>query len=114
MHLDALGLPWSVRNRACGSFSGPCLTDAGLLAYRAAILPSECTDRDSTIYSAKCDPLGGRTVAVKLYNKGKLSASKLRAIKREAAMMGYITRKGYATCCMQCRECATRLSYRRY
>lgn len=34
-------------------------------------------------------------VAVKLYNKAKLSASKLRAIKREAAMMAYITRKGY-------------------
>lgn len=52
--------------------------------------------RDSTIYSAQCDQLGGQTVAVKLYNKGRLSASKLRAIKREAAIMIYITRKQYA------------------
>ena len=51
--------------------------------------------RDSTIYSAKCDRMGGRPVAVKLYNKAKLSSSKLRAIKREGAMMSFITRKQY-------------------
>ena len=49
--------------------------------------------RDSTIYSSTCLPLRSQPVAVKLYNKQKLSSSKLRAIKREAAMMTYITRK---------------------
>ena len=32
-------------------------------------------------------------VAIKMYNKAKLSPSKMRAIKREAAMMIYMTRK---------------------
>lgn len=53
--------------------------------------------RDSTIYSATCASLGEQPVAVKLYNKDRVSAPKLRAIKREAAMMSYITRKQYAT-----------------
>ncbi|KAK9792679.1 hypothetical protein WJX73_008910 [Symbiochloris irregularis] len=55
--------------------------------------------KDSTIYSATCIPLKGQCVAVKLYNKQKLSTSKLRAIKREAAMMTYITRKQIPNVC---------------
>lgn len=34
-------------------------------------------------------------MAVKVYEKSSLSASKLRAVKREAAMMIYMTRKRY-------------------
>ena len=37
--------------------------------------------------------MDNQQVAIKMYNKAKLSASKLRAIKREAAMMIYMTRK---------------------
>ena len=32
-------------------------------------------------------------MAIKVYNKARLSTSKLRAIKREAAMMIYMSRK---------------------
>ncbi len=49
--------------------------------------------RDCVVYSAYCQKLEGRRVAVKVYEKSKLSASKLRAVKREAAMMIYMTRK---------------------
>ena len=49
--------------------------------------------RDTIIYSAVCPRLGGRTIAVKVYNKEKVSASKLRAIKREIAMMIFFGRK---------------------
>jgi len=48
--------------------------------------------RDSVIYAAHCDKLGGQ-VAVKVYSKDRTSASKLRAIKREAAMMVYLSKK---------------------
>ena len=49
--------------------------------------------RDCTVYSACCQNLEGRRVAVKVYEKAKLSASKLRAVTREASMMIYMTRK---------------------
>lgn len=49
--------------------------------------------RDSVIYSANCSKLKDQMVAIKMYNKAKLSPSKMRAIKREAAMMIYMTRK---------------------
>ncbi|KAL3148438.1 hypothetical protein ABBQ38_013889 [Trebouxia sp. C0009 RCD-2024] len=49
--------------------------------------------KDSTIYSANCSKLKDQQVAIKMYNKAKLSPSKMRAIKREAAMMIYMTRK---------------------
>ena len=49
--------------------------------------------RDSIIYSAFCDRIGDAPVAIKVYNKARLSTSKLRAIKREAAMMIYMSRK---------------------
>lgn len=48
--------------------------------------------RDSIIYAAHCARLGGQ-VAVKVYDKARTSASKLRAIKREAAMMVYLSKK---------------------
>ena len=51
--------------------------------------------RDCVVYSAFCHTLDGRRVAVKVYEKSKLSTSKLRAVKREAAMMIYMTRKRY-------------------
>ena len=59
-------------------------------------LYASCRDmccRDSTIYSANCSKLRNQQVAIKMYNKAKLSPSKMRAIKREAAMMIYMTRK---------------------
>ena len=54
-------------------------------------VPLAC--RDSIIYSAFCDRIGDAPVAIKVYNKARLSGSKLRAIKREAAMMIYMSRK---------------------
>ncbi len=48
--------------------------------------------RDSVIYAAYCPKLGGK-VAVKVYQKSRTSASKLRAIKREAAIMVYLLKK---------------------
>ena len=51
--------------------------------------------RDCIVYSSHCSKLDGRKVAVKVYEKSSLSASKLRAVKREAAMMIYMTRKRY-------------------
>ena len=47
------------------------------------------------VYSSHCHKLEGRKVAVKVYEKSSLSPSKLRAVKREAAMMIYMTRKRY-------------------
>ena len=49
--------------------------------------------RDCVVYSSHCLKLEGRKVAVKVYEKSSLSPSKLRAVKREAAMMIYMTRK---------------------
>ena len=49
--------------------------------------------RDCVVYSSHCNKLDGRKVAVKVYEKSNLSPSKLRAVKREAAMMIYMTRK---------------------
>ncbi|CAK0752065.1 hypothetical protein CVIRNUC_002117 [Coccomyxa viridis] len=49
--------------------------------------------KDCIVYSSHCSKLDGRKVAVKVYEKSSLSASKLRAVKREAAMMIYMTRK---------------------
>jgi hypothetical protein len=56
----------------------------------SAVIHSLC--RDSVIFAAQCAKLGGQ-VAVKVYSKERISASKLRAIKREAAMMTYMARK---------------------
>lgn len=50
--------------------------------------------RDSVIYAAYCPKLGGK-VAVKVYQKNRTSASKLRAIKREAAIMVYLLKKRF-------------------
>jgi len=48
--------------------------------------------RDSIIYQASCPRLGPVPVAVKVYELAALSASKLRAVRREAAMMIYLKR----------------------
>ena len=48
--------------------------------------------QDTVIYSAICARLGGRRVAVKVYDKALLQSTKLRAIKREVAMMMYFMR----------------------
>ncbi len=45
--------------------------------------------QDTLIYSATCPKLGGKRVAVKVYDKTKVQATKYRAIKREIAMMMY-------------------------
>ena len=57
--------------------------------------------RDSTIYATLCPKLGLR-VAVKVYDKASLSPSKLRAVKREAAMMIMMQRKRCALSCVSC------------
>lgn len=49
--------------------------------------------KDTLIYSAFCPKLGNRRVAVKVYDKTKVQATKYRAIKREIAMMIYFMRK---------------------
>lgn len=50
--------------------------------------------QDTVIYSAVCPRLGtSRRVAVKVYDKTKVQATKYRAIKREIAMMMYFMRK---------------------
>ncbi len=45
-----------------------------------------CACRDTLIYSVACPRLN-RRVAVKVYNRAKVQATKYRAIKREIAMM---------------------------
>lgn len=52
-----------------------------------------CPLQDTLIYSAFCPKLGNRRVAVKVYDKTKVQATKYRAIKREIAMMIYFMRK---------------------
>ena len=47
----------------------------------------------ASFLSATCTVLGNIPVAVKQYAKARLTASKIRAIKREAAMMALMTRK---------------------
>lgn len=71
-----------------------------LYTATANMVPTHCSSplgsrscRDSIIYSATCEKLKNQQVAIKMYIKAKLSPSKLRAIKREAAMMIYMTRK---------------------
>ena len=50
--------------------------------------------QDTVIYSAVCPKLGaGRRVAVKVYDKTKVQATKYRAIKREIAMMMFFQRQ---------------------
>ncbi len=71
----------------------PCGHQGVQGAGLAARYQSTLACRDSIIYSAFCDRIGDAPVAIKVYNKAKLSTSKLRAIKREAAMMIYMSRK---------------------
>lgn len=64
---------------------------ATLLLHRAS-----CTQhRDSIIYAATCYKLGGKVVALKVYERSKLSSSKMRAIRREISIMNYVTQKKY-------------------
>lgn len=49
--------------------------------------------QDTLIYAALCPKLGNRRVAVKMYDKTKVQATKYRAIKREIAMMMYFMHK---------------------
>ncbi|RMZ52998.1 hypothetical protein APUTEX25_001117, partial [Auxenochlorella protothecoides] len=51
--------------------------------------------KDTVIYSAVCLPLGNKIVAVKIYDKSRLASTKVRAIKREVAMMLYFMRHRY-------------------
>ena len=56
--------------------------------------------KDTMIYKGTClRPIGdlqeaGKTVAIKVYFKNKVTHTKLRAIKREVAMMAFMERKG--------------------
>lgn len=56
--------------------------------------------KDTMIYKGVCmKPIGvsqeiGKTVAIKVYFKNKVTHTKLRAIKREVAMMAFMERKG--------------------
>jgi len=72
-----------------------CLSDfldtIGCLLNFTIALITLC--RDTIIYSATCPRLGGRTAAVKVYEKSKVAPTKLRAIKREIAMMMFFQRK---------------------
>ena len=49
--------------------------------------------RDSVIYSATCRSLADQPIALKVYNKGTISNCKLRAVKREAAILKYLENK---------------------
>lgn len=49
--------------------------------------------RDTKIYSATCSKLGNDTVALKVYDKSKLSSMKHRAVKREARIMRQISQR---------------------
>ena len=49
--------------------------------------------RDTTIYSATCPRLDGKVASVKVYDRAKVAPTKLRAIKREIAMMIFFQRK---------------------
>lgn len=52
--------------------------------------------KDTIIYKAVCLRLGGgMEVAIKVYDRSKVTSTKLRAIKREIAMMMYFSRKRY-------------------
>lgn len=51
--------------------------------------PLSVVCRDTVIYSASCVRFGNQKVALKVYNKERLAATKIRAIKREIAMMIY-------------------------
>lgn len=49
--------------------------------------------KDTVIYGGCCRKLQGTEVAVKKYDKAKVSSTKLRAIKREVAIMLFLARK---------------------
>ena len=70
-----------------------CASDGRASTRSEAASDLRLCHRDSVILSATCTALGNIPVAVKQYAKGRLSASKIRAIKREAAMMALMTRK---------------------
>lgn len=79
---------------------GGCVPASGMLAEggRAGV-PAGCPAappsppleplRDTVIYSAVCTRLGNRIVAIKIYDRQRLASTKIRAIKREIAMMLY-------------------------
>lgn len=47
--------------------------------------------KDSVVYSAACPKLGGATVALKVYDKARISANKSRSVRREARIMRFLT-----------------------
>lgn len=66
---------------------------AGAMSALLTLLAVPLCLQDTLIYSALCPKLGGRRVAVKVYDKKKVQATKYRAIKREIAMMMFFMRK---------------------
>ena len=64
-------------------------------SQHASISSEASASSSSSSSSSSNDPLfGGPLVAVKVYERAKLSPSKLRAVRRETAMMIYASRKG--------------------
>lgn len=85
---------YNVWRRAAGP--PPALLGAGQCVSSVLSLHSNVMIRlqDTVIYSAVCPKLGtSKRVAVKVYDKTKVQATKYRAIKREIAMMMYFMRK---------------------
>jgi predicted Ser/Thr protein kinase len=55
-----------------------------------AIRPTQ----DSVVYACRCAKLGGRSVVLKVYDKGRMSPVKHRSVRREARIMKFLTYKG--------------------
>jgi hypothetical protein len=60
--------------------------------------------KDCVVYAALCEKLdgGASSVALKVYEKAKISAIKHRSVRREARIMRYLTDKRCATCVCAC------------
>ena len=51
------------------------------------------------MYAATCAKLGGAAVALKVYDKSRLSAAKGRSVRREARVMRFLTDARAPHCC---------------
>lgn len=89
--LDAVLLPLARQPATRGSFTIEAAT-APAAAHTPPCCAAPAACRDTVIYNATCPKLGCRRVAVKVYDKQKVQSTKLRAIKREIAMMMYFSR----------------------
>lgn len=85
----------TVRAFKVSDFEDPVQIGKGKYVDRWKQWWPRCTfsHRDSIIYAATCYKLGGKVVALKVYERSKLSSSKMRAIRREISIMNYVTQK---------------------